>query len=78
MATTVFPFILRGTRLLGVDSVSPPHEERADVWARLDSDLDRGLLRSTVTTVRLEDVPRVAGDILEGKIRGRVVVDLGA
>ena len=78
LRTTVFPFILRGVRLLGVDSVNPPAEERNAVWERLDRDLDRELLNATTTTIPLADVPRVAEDILEGRVRGRVVVDLAA
>ena len=78
LRTTVFPFILRGVRLLGVDSVNPPAEERNAVWERLDRDLDRELLAATTTTIPLADVPRVADDILEGRVRGRVVVDLAA
>ena len=76
--TTVFPFILRGARLLGVDSVNSPPEERDEVWTRLDRDLDRGKLAATVTTVPLTDVPALAEDILAGKVRGRVVVDVTA
>ena len=67
--TTVFPFILRGARLLGVDSVNSPPEERDEVWTRLDRDLDRGKLAATVTTVPLTDVPALAEDILAGKVR---------
>ena len=78
LRTTVFPFILRGVRLLGVDSVNPPAEERNAVWERLDRDLDRDLLEATTTTIPLADVPRVADDILAGRVRGRVVVDLAA
>ena len=78
LVTTVFPFILRGVRLLGVDSVNPPLEERNAVWERLDRDLDRALLASTTTTVPLADVPRASEDILAGRVRGRVVVDLAA
>ena len=78
LVTTVFPFILRGVRLLGVDSVNPPAEERNAVWERLDRDLDRDLLEATTTTIPLADVPRVADDILAGRVRGRVVVDLAA
>ena len=78
LATTVFPFILRGVRLLGVDSVAPPPEERMEIWQRLGTDLDKDVLASTVTVVPLDDVPRYAEQILEGKVRGRVVVDLAA
>ena len=65
-------------RLLGVDSVNSPPEERDEVWTRLDRDLDRGKLAATVTTVPLTDVPALAEDILAGKVRGRVVVDVTA
>ena len=78
LETTVFPFILRGAKLLGVDSVNSPREERDEVWTRLSRDLDRTKLASTVTTAALDDVPTLAEDILGGKIRGRVVVDLAA
>ena len=44
----------------------------------MDRDLDRDLLKATTTTIPLADVPRVADDILEGRVRGRVVVDLAA
>ena len=58
--------------------MNPPAEERNAVWGALDRDLDRDLLEATTTTIPLADVPRVADDILEGRVRGRVVVDLAA
>jgi acrylyl-CoA reductase (NADPH) len=75
---TVFPFILRGARLIGVDSVYYPAERRASVWGRLASDLDPGRLAAMTTTIGLADVPRVAPDFLKGAVRGRVVVDARA
>lgn len=78
LSTTVFPLILRGVRLFGVDSVGSPVDERLEVWRRLATDLPRDLLASTVTTIGLEDVPASAEAILRGEIRGRVVVDLSA
>jgi acrylyl-CoA reductase (NADPH) len=73
---TVMPFILRGVRLLGVDSVHCPNLRREAAWARLAEDLDLGLLdRITDTRVELADVPKTAETLLAGKIRGRVVVN---
>lgn len=76
LPTTVMPFILRGIALLGIDSVNAPHALRQEAWSRLARDLDFGLLDSTVSHAHLEDLPRLAGEIVEGKVRGRVVVDL--
>ncbi|MEK0084780.1 MDR family oxidoreductase [Benzoatithermus flavus] len=75
---TVFPFILRGVRLIGVDSVYYPAERRGAVWTRLASDLDPDLLAGMVTRIGLADVPRVAPDFLKGAVRGRIVVDTRA
>lgn len=73
---TVMPFILRGVRLLGVDSVQCPNLRREAAWARLAEDLDLDLLdRITTTRIPLADVPKAAETLLAGKIRGRVVVD---
>lgn len=76
LPATVAPFILRGARLIGINSVSTPLPRRRTAWARLARDLDIGKLKSLTSHVRLEDVPRIAADIVAGKTRGRVVVDL--
>ncbi len=76
LPTSVAPFILRGVRLIGINSVSVPEPRRSAVWARLGRDLDRQKLRALTTHVKLDDVPRVAADIVAGKTRGRVVVDV--
>jgi acrylyl-CoA reductase (NADPH) len=76
LPASVAPFILRGVRLIGVNSVTCPLERRREAWRRIASDLDRGLLEKLTTHVKLDDVPAVAADIVAGKVRGRTVVDL--
>jgi acrylyl-CoA reductase (NADPH) len=73
---TVIPFLLRGVNLLGIDSVMCPAPRRIDAWRRLQVDLPLALLEAMIVEVRLEDVPRVAAQILKGAVRGRVVVDV--
>jgi acrylyl-CoA reductase (NADPH) len=75
-STTVFPFILRGVSLLGVESVRVPFEERHRAWTRLAEQLPRQALYESVTTRSLEDVPALAQEIVSGRVRGRVVVDV--
>lgn len=76
--TTVFPFILRGVSLLGVDSVMCPKPERLGVWARLASDLPFDKLDSMAHVVTLEGALAFAPEILKGHIRGRTVIDVNA
>ncbi len=73
---TVMPFILRGVRLLGVDSVMAPKPVRLAAWARLARDLDPALLDVISAEVSLGDAIAAASDLLAGKVRGRVVVDV--
>ena len=75
---SVAPFILRGVSLLGVDSVMCPKPRREEAWRRLASDLDPAKLKAMRHDAKLSDLPRLAAEIVEGKVRGRVVVDLGA
>ncbi len=75
---SVAPFILRGVILAGIDSVMRPKPDRVEAWNRLARDLDLGKLDAMTTTATLTDVPRLAAEIIEGKIRGRVVVDVNA
>ena len=77
LPTSVAPFILRGVSLLGVESVRAPRERRLEAWARLARELDRGKLAAITSTIPLTEVPRVAEEILAGKVRGRVVVEIG-
>jgi acrylyl-CoA reductase (NADPH) len=76
LPSSVAPFILRGVRLIGINSVTTPMVRRQLAWNRIARDLDRSLLASLTTHVRLDDVPRIAADIVQGKVRGRVVVDV--
>ena len=75
---SVAPFILRGITLAGIDSVMCPTPRRTEAWARLAKDLDLGLLDTMTERAGLGDVPTLAESILEGKVRGRVVVDVNA
>ena len=76
LPTTVMPFILRDVTLAGVDSVLAPREKREAAWGRLATDLDLAKLNNMASRARLEDVPSLAVEILAGKARGRVVIDL--
>lgn len=78
LPTSVAPFILRGVSLLGIDSVMAPIELRTEAWQRLATDLDAAKLASIATNIGFDDIVETAHDILEGKIRGRVVVDMSA
>ncbi len=73
---TVMPFILRGVRLLGVDSVMAPKAARLAAWERLARDLDPAKLQTIAREIALGEAVAVAADLLDGKVRGRVVVDV--
>ena len=78
LPTSVHPFILRGVTLVGVNSVTQPAARRDEAWARLATDLDPALLDSMTTVEPLDRLPALAEDILAGRIRGRVVIDVHA
>ena len=73
---TVAPFILRGVTLAGIDSVMCPRRERLEAWRRLGSDLDISKLAAISNEVGLSEVMPLAGQLLNGEVRGRVVVDV--
>ncbi|WP_374374778.1 MDR family oxidoreductase [Dongia sp.] len=77
LETSVIPFIIRGVSLLGVDSVSCPIFRRKIAWARLTKDLPMAKLDGMIERATLEDLPRLGKAILDGQVKGRVVVDLG-
>jgi acrylyl-CoA reductase (NADPH) len=74
--TTVMPFILRGVRLIGVDSVLCPMDERLDVWRRLASDMKPAAISASVREIGLADLPDAFGTLKNGAARGRFVVNL--
>ncbi len=77
LPASVAPFILRGVSLLGIDSVYQPKPVREEAWSRLARDLDRAKLAAITTTVPFDAVIETARGILDGKVRGRVVVEIG-
>ena len=76
LPATVAPFILRGVTLAGVDSVMCPRPRRLEAWQRLARDLDPGLLAAMTAEIGLADAIPTAARLLEGQVRGRVVVDV--
>ncbi|HMM52601.1 MAG: oxidoreductase [Burkholderiales bacterium] len=73
---TVAPFILRGVTLVGVDSVMCPIDERREAWRRLATELDPAQLERITTIVGLDEALKLAPQMLAGKVRGRVAVDV--
>ena len=78
LSTSVAPFILRGVALKGIFSVMVPRPQRLKAWDRLSSDLDPKLLEQMTTTFGLTDVFALSSEILAGKVRGRIVIDVNA
>lgn len=78
LPTSVAPFILRGVSLLGIESVYMPMARRRTAWNRLARDLDVKKLAAMTETIKLSDVGKAAQDILAGKVRGRLVVEVDA
>ncbi|MFZ2178388.1 MAG: MDR family oxidoreductase [Rhodococcus sp. (in: high G+C Gram-positive bacteria)] len=73
---SVAPFILRGVSLLGIDSVMAPKPRRIDAWARLSRDLDVAALDAIAQEVSLKDAITAADQLMDGAVRGRIVVDV--
>jgi acrylyl-CoA reductase (NADPH) len=77
LPATVAPFILRGVSLVGIDSVMCPLERRREAWRRLASDLDAGKLAAMTSEIDLSGVIDAGRRIVEGGVRGRIVVKVG-
>jgi len=78
LETTVIPFLLRGVNLLGIDSVMCPYETRLAAWRRVVTDFPLDKLDAMVEEVGLDALPELGAEILAGRVRGRVVVDVNA
>ncbi len=78
LPATVLPFILRGVNLLGIDSVMQPYENRLRAWSRIAKDLPMETLEAMIRPATLSDLPQLGQDILKGRVKGRVVVDVNA
>ena len=78
LPATVIPFLLRGVNLLGIDSVLQPYDNRLRAWARIATDLPMDRLEAMVQTATLSDLPALGADILKGRVKGRIVVDVNA
>ncbi len=76
--SSVAPFILRGVTLAGIDSVMAPRALRVEAWNRLARDLDPARLDAITREIALAEAIPAAGEILAGKIRGRLVVNVNA
>ncbi|MGB7036161.1 MAG: MDR family oxidoreductase [Xanthobacteraceae bacterium] len=74
---SVAPFILRGVSLLGIDSVMCPLPTRREAWLRLAADLAANKIAAMTEEIGLEDVVAAAARIVDGKVRGRIVVKIG-
>jgi acrylyl-CoA reductase (NADPH) len=72
----VIPFLLRGINMLGIDSAAQPYDNRVRAWNRIVSDLPLDKLDAMMTEATLQDLPSLGRDIQNGKIKGRVVVDV--
>jgi acrylyl-CoA reductase (NADPH) len=77
LPASVAPFILRGVCLYGIDSVMCPIERRREAWKRLEKDLDRAKLEVLTTEIGLPEVLEAGPRILQGQVRGRIVVKVG-
>lgn len=78
LATTVFPFILRGVSLLGIDSNTCPNHRRRAAWERLADLVTEDDVQRIARTVSLKDVPAASKELLENHVRGRIVVDVAS
>jgi acrylyl-CoA reductase (NADPH) len=76
LSTTVAPFILRGVSLIGIDSVMCPLPHREAAWRRLEADLDRNKIAAMVNEIGLADVIAAGRRIVDGQVRGRIVVKI--
>jgi acrylyl-CoA reductase (NADPH) len=75
---SVFPFILRGVKLIGVESVETPFPVRQEAWERLSREFPQHLFDRVTQKISLSQVPGMSYEILKGQVRGRVIVDVNS
>ncbi len=78
MEASIMPFLLRGVAVFGIDSVMVPVPERERIWAALDAEMPRDVLESMSREITLAEVPDYGRQILEGRVRGRILVNMNA
>jgi acrylyl-CoA reductase (NADPH) len=78
LPASVVPFLLRGVNLLGIESVMHPWDNRMIAWERIATDLPLDKLEAMIQPATLFDLPQLGEDILQGQVKGRVVVDVNA
>ncbi len=78
LPASVIPFLLRGVNLLGIDSVMQPYDNRVRAWQRVATDLPMDKLEAMIQPATLGDLPQLGTEILNGQVKGRVVVDVNA
>ena len=76
LSASIIPFLLRGVNLLGIDSVMQPMDTRIQAWTRIAQDISLDTLEEMIDMASLSDLPQLGSDILMGKVKGRVVIDL--
>lgn len=76
LPTSVLPFILRNVRLIGVDSVMAPMGRRQEAWNRLARDLDKGKLEEMTSVEPMSKLDELGPAIVQGEVRGRIVIDV--
>ena len=77
LSTTVFPFILRGVRLQGIDSVFCPLNKRREAWQRLATAVPEAALADSITEIGLDGVEHACEQLIAGQVAGRILVNLG-
>jgi acrylyl-CoA reductase (NADPH) len=75
---TVAPFILRGVSLLGINSVTQPYERRIEAWQRLPTQLNLDNLAFMTKEITLQESLAAASQLMQGQIRGRLIVDVNS
>ena len=78
MEASIIPFLLRGVAVFGIDSVMVPIPERERIWTALDAEMPRDVLESMSREITLAEVPDYGRQILEGRVRGRILVNMNA